>query len=221
MKLEDIVPPLFLCKQIPDGCFADSEMIHQMQDDETWWEVVQRCDMTGEPAYPAPTLEEILAEIDKISGIFHISVWTDKCQGWNAQTISWKKATTLREKEQSAATAALKLWLEAKGMKMMEDRKEKFTPGPWEIDPELHDAVRANACLICSAWTLPDCAHGTREANVALISAAPEMYEKLKDLLDAMEAGLFPQAAPGVDYPAVMEKKLELRKLLKKARGEE
>ena len=48
-----------------------------------------------------------------------------------------------------------------------------------------------------------------------------EMYAELKDLLDAMEVGLFPQAAPGVDYPAVMEKKWELRKLLKKARGEE
>ena len=58
-------------------------------------------------------------------------------------------------------------------------------------------------------------------ANAYLISTAPEMYAELQDLLDAMEAGLFPQAAPGVDYPAVMEKKFELRKLLKKARGEE
>lgn len=48
-----------------------------------------------------------------------------------------------------------------------------------------------------------------------------EMYAELEDLLDALEAGIFPQAIPGVDYPAVMEKKRELRKLLKKARSEE
>jgi len=60
----------------------------------------------------------------------------------------------------------------------------------------------------------------TAVANADLIAVAPEMYAELADLLDAMERGLFPQVAPGVDYPSVMEKKQELRKLLAKARGE-
>lgn len=54
-----------------------------------------------------------------------------------------------------------------------------------------------------------------------LVFAAPKMYLELADLLDAMEQHLFPQAAPGVDFPAVLEKKFELRKLLAKARGEQ
>lgn len=68
--------------------------------------------------------------------------------------------------------------------------------------------------------TIPEWWDGDNMSNAYLISAAPEMYAELSDLLDAMESGLFPQVAPGVDYPAVMEKKWELQKLLKKARGE-
>lgn len=119
---------------------------------------------------------------------------------------------------------------------MMEDRKEKFTPGPWHIKC-------GSYCRIVDANEKPiakteyqsiqsyspygqrrgiiDDGNKERMANASLIAAAPEMYAELQDLLDAMEAGLFQQAAPGVDYPAVMEKKFELRKLLKKARGEE
>lgn len=100
----------------------------------------------------------------------------------------------------------------------------KFTPGPWKVHL---DKRKGTACSIIEDRT-GDCVarivyrfhRGERNANGNLISAAPEMYDELQDLLDAMEAGLFPQAAPGVDYPAVMEKKMELRKLLKKARGE-
>lgn len=99
---------------------------------------------------------------------------------------------------------------------------EKFTPGPWKakgrtIYPE-NQSDPSNTEIVCRI-------HENRfasreEANAALISAAPEMYAELADLLEAMERGLFPQVAPGVDYPAVMEKKHELRKLLAKARGE-
>lgn len=60
-----------------------------------------------------------------------------------------------------------------------------------------------------------------QEKSDSMSAAAPAMYAELSDLLNAIESGLFPQVAPGVDYPAVMEKKWKLRKLLKKARGEE
>lgn len=51
-----------------------------------------------------------------------------------------------------------------------------------------------------------------------MFAAAPEMYSELEDLLNALEN--LPQFMPGVDFPAVFDKKIELRKLLRKARGE-
>ena len=110
---------------------------------------------------------------------------------------------------------------------MKDERKEKFTPGPWKYVRVKEDidtfAIRTETDDTLAAVGISPVGWrpGKDIANAALIAAAPEMYDELKDLLDAMEAGLFPQAAPGVDYPAVMEKKWELRKLLKKARGEE
>lgn len=123
----------------------------------------------------------------------------------------------------------------------MSERKEKFTQGPWRVTyNHTYEGfqglgiIGTVVCVTIGDVNVPLGAEGlqcctaeqeqqyhTAVANARLIAAAPEMYAELKDLLDAMEAGLFPQAAPGVDYPAVMEKKWELRKLLKKARGEE
>ena len=97
----------------------------------------------------------------------------------------------------------------------MEERKERFTPGPWKHVINRTTILDAEGDRI-AVVTRKGLYHFTAE----LIAKAPEMYAELKDLLDAMESGLFPQVAPGVDYPAVMEKKWELRKLLKEARGE-
>ena len=99
----------------------------------------------------------------------------------------------------------------------MSERKENSTP-KWKIcEWESSITVRdENGKMVCR------CTKNELGGKYArMIVTFPKMYAELKDLLDAMEAGLFPQAAPGVDYPAVMEKKWELRKLLKKARGEE
>lgn len=54
--------------------------------------------------------------------------------------------------------------------------------------------------------------------NVNLISAAPEMYAKLEEIL--LDLDTFPQVAPGVDHPEVFDLKQKIRKLLRKARGE-
>ena len=63
--LESLVPPLELCKQIPDGCFEDSAMVWAtIWDDRTPF-VVSREEAEGngmDIIYPAPTLEEILCE---------------------------------------------------------------------------------------------------------------------------------------------------------------
>ena len=99
----------------------------------------------------------------------------------------------------------------------MSERKENFTP-EWKIyEWESSITVRdENGKMVCRCTK-----NELGEKYARMIVTFPKMYAELKDLLDAMEAGLFPQAAPGVDYPAVMEKKWELRKLLKKARGEQ
>ena len=192
MTLEDLVPPLELCKQIPAGKFQDSALVWMntlewVEGKYKWIQIVEPRRYAELIEAPAPTLAEILDKTAKYT--------------------------------ENPATAALKLWLEEKTgrekKKIMED-KEKFTPGPWEIDPELHDAVRANACLICSAWTLPDCAHGTREANVALIAAAPEMYYLLErlpsDIRHLLQSG-------NTDMCKRIVGKIDA--ILKKARGEE
>ena len=99
----------------------------------------------------------------------------------------------------------------------MAERDEKFTP-EWKIY-EWGSSITVrdeNGKMVCRCTK-----NELGEKYARMIVTFPKMYAELKDLLDAMESGLFPQAAPGVDYPAVMEKKWELRKLLKKARGEE
>lgn len=111
----------------------------------------------------------------------------------------------------------------------MEERLEHFTPGPWHIRMYNHHTnrksfiVRRTHKVVNQSELRVICtvASGCNaDGNLDLIAVAPEMYAELADLLDAMERGLFPQVAPGVDYPSVMEKKHELRKLLAKARGE-
>ena len=98
----------------------------------------------------------------------------------------------------------------------MNERKEKFTLGPCRV--QRNKLTGRFDVLDSNRETLATCS--TRR-DARFFAAAPEMYAELKDLLDAMEKGLFPQPIPGCDYPAVMEKKHELRQLLKKARGEE
>lgn len=93
-----------------------------------------------------------------------------------------------------------------------------FKDGAWKITSKKHDI---DFTLDESfARRFPDSREGYT-ALAHLFSAAFDMYNELDDLLSAVENGLFQQAAPGVDFPAVMEKKHELRDLLKKARGEE
>ena len=61
-KLEDLVPPLEICKRIPAGAFADSALIW-MFDGFDWWVNVRDFDPSYDEAYPAPTQAEIMAEL--------------------------------------------------------------------------------------------------------------------------------------------------------------
>ena len=74
MKLEEIVPPLDLCKKIPEGCFAESALV--------WITDFVGGKPIAEPrryapydhiAAPAPTLAEILDAIDKTGCSFSLT----------------------------------------------------------------------------------------------------------------------------------------------------
>ena len=89
-------------------------------------------------------------------------------------------------------------------------RKENFTKGPWRIE-EFRDfaSIMAGYTEICYIDDDLNC--DKVRANARLIAAAPEMYELL-ELLDnylAINGGLNDRMTT------------EIRKLLKKARGEE
>lgn len=114
-NLEDLVPALELCKQIPEGKFADSALV---------WHI-ELCSLDPahvsqrfSPAicavmYPAPTLQEILSCIDAIIDVsvhFHHRgefrfVWAKKLS--NGQLVT----------QDNPATAALKLWLKEQNNK--------------------------------------------------------------------------------------------------------
>ena len=102
MKLEEIVPPLELCKKIPKGEFVDSSLVY-------WgiFLILRRSAdkiVTNEKLFPAPILEEIMAEMPycrvykKTKGLF-IAVHEK-----------------IRIADTNGATAALKLWLKLKGI---------------------------------------------------------------------------------------------------------
>lgn len=121
-ELEKLVPPLELCKLIPEGEFADSVFI---------WTVFYGChpilterrkgfaDLAD--AYPAPTLQEIMAALPpygKNEQILACCVpdWAD----FDARVFGehWRVGYTgdCSINDKNPATAALKLWLKLKGI---------------------------------------------------------------------------------------------------------
>lgn len=103
MKLEELVPPLELCKLIPAGEFEEtvfSYLVPTKTTDE-YSEIINTCikeawtDDIGYECYPAPTLEEIVTEAGKT---FDMVI---------------KRRTGAN---QSLVTNALKQWLKLKGI---------------------------------------------------------------------------------------------------------
>lgn len=86
---------------------------------------------------------------------------------------------------------------------MNNERKEKFTPGPWCVcfdrDFEQFD--------ICNDDTLDVVGHANDRADARLIAAAPAMYDLLDSLKDTLAS-----------VPLLQS---EIENVLKKARGEE
>lgn len=111
MKLEDLVPPLELCKQLKQGEFEDSAMVwvQNTQDGNAVFidfrSVVECCGVHVDILAPAPTLAEIMAAMpDKHFYIFSASPgrWVVVCGGGDSDV------------DENPATAALRLYLEAR-----------------------------------------------------------------------------------------------------------
>lgn len=105
-NLESIVPPVELCKQIPEGEFEDSALVWEKSEKyfqateiiDYEYKVVARDESKG--GFPAPTLEEVLEAIGKV-------------ENWDTATITRPIGVNTR-----IVDTALKRWFEVKGVKI-------------------------------------------------------------------------------------------------------
>lgn len=105
-NIEDIVSPLEMCQLIPDGCFEKSVFGWRYtprvgQGDFDWTVVIRD---SNDVDCPAPTLQEILAEIPDVTLNY------DGRGRWAVQAILPSRA--YGDCNANPATVALKLWLE-------------------------------------------------------------------------------------------------------------
>lgn len=139
MKLEEIVPPVDLCKLIPAGHFEDCAFCwhyidtvgficrttgcEQVQSKE--WQItpnhrrkIEIRRKHGEEIYPAPTLQEILQEL--ASGNYRVSVnydyWENEIFVISAEKGPFKGTGSVKGHNGNIAEAALRAWLEERGV---------------------------------------------------------------------------------------------------------
>lgn len=115
MNLKKLVPPLELCKLIPEGEFADSYFVYMEPDGRTSLTMphsreyanatVIEWRKTSWILYPAPTLQEIIKELDEFE------VW-----GNNISDEHTVVSEFVQYEDENTATAALKVWLKLKGI---------------------------------------------------------------------------------------------------------
>lgn len=137
MKLEDLVPPLELCKKIPDGihgnfhdcafCWHYTDTVgficrtsgcEQVQSKQ--WQIVnnhrRKIEIRrkhGEEIYPAPTLQEVLEELHKQQEDVFLK-WSETAYNeWLVNAYTHNKED-YQAHDNNQATAALKVWLKHK-----------------------------------------------------------------------------------------------------------
>ena len=121
-KLEDLVPPLELCKQIPEGEFADSALVWMVLPDGSLHPVfpiiARDATLPDDDIIPAPTLAEIMVALDAAgwycpTAYYQVNTWKVDCESDPVDEEFNSLPTILdAEDKDNAATAALKLWLE-------------------------------------------------------------------------------------------------------------
>ena len=137
-KIENIVPPVELCKQIPEGEFEDSALVWVYDDvvgflcrtsgceqiHKREWQLVHNHPRkiairrkSGHEIYPAPTVEEIIIDIGKTHKhpvlTYCHNHWESTCYtGYTNAELFWIKF------EPTASEAALRLWFKVKGIEV-------------------------------------------------------------------------------------------------------
>lgn len=132
-KLETIVPDFKLCEQIPEGChFYESALVwHTFNKGRADEYTIVMFRQDYDEDVPAPTLAEILAELpnhihdasgDKWLVVFDTRNIDNQYQvGYAAIDARSKRVTShgvYRARDENPATAALRLWLRAKGIEV-------------------------------------------------------------------------------------------------------
>lgn len=120
MKLENLVPDLYSCQQIPEGAFADSALVWKCgmflasDPPKPVWEVMPRDRSFGHEATPAPTLQEILEDLARWEFCPHIGMLLT-ANGNVCGTVG-ADMRRLNFEGGNLMDTALKLWLELKGV---------------------------------------------------------------------------------------------------------
>lgn len=102
--LEQLVPPLELCQQIPDGAFADSALVWVRMYRSQAIGLDERDGCCEEIVCPAPTLEEIMKKLPDMTSIQFIDTYPH----WEI-TCPYTDTTPCGDKV--AAADMLRLWL--------------------------------------------------------------------------------------------------------------
>lgn len=121
-KLENIVPPLELCKQIPTGEFKDSVLVWKERRSFSCDDLVKirepedisyKVESAEVNYFPAPTLEEIRWELRNLSVAIHENRIIVSCK---INPEKWISETVFPGEHD--ADAALRLWLRVKGIEV-------------------------------------------------------------------------------------------------------
>ena len=100
-NLESIVPPLDLCKKIPEGEFRDSALVWcRVRGEDVVCEREKWVGVFGMSPVPAPTIDEILEAIGAV-------------ETWDTMTIA-----RITNGKQSLTTNTLKRWFKVKGIEV-------------------------------------------------------------------------------------------------------
>lgn len=118
MELKDLVPPVELCSEIPEGKFADSGLVWCKDEDGLELVMPREIAKFEKDGIPAPTLQEIMLALDE-AGFFSptcyrkANTWCVDCEDDPIDEEASKLPCLFdAEDRDNAATAALKLWLE-------------------------------------------------------------------------------------------------------------